>query len=217
MAQRAGREGSHASLVGGPIGLGAILLVTLAAAAFRLPWLGQLPPGLAADEARIGLDALDLLTDGWARTPGAAGRSFTSLRSARSRRSDRHPWRSGSQPPSPGSPTRPALFLLGRQIGGTRLGLAAGLLGAVVFWHADTTRGAWGYGAWGLACETVGVALLLRTVRRPDTGLTVLAALAFGLALQVSWAALAALGAGLAAGVRRPDCRGRRCHADAWA
>ena len=96
----------------------------------------------------------------------------------------------------------PALFLLGRQLGGTRLGLAAGLLGAVAFWHADTTRGAWGYGAWGLACETVAVALLLRTVRRPDTGLTVLSALAFGLALQVSWAALAALGAGLLLALR---------------
>ena len=36
---------SRDSLVGGRIGLGALLLVTLAAAAFRLPWITQLPPG----------------------------------------------------------------------------------------------------------------------------------------------------------------------------
>lgn len=190
-------ELSRYALFGGRVGLAALVLVTLVAAAFRLPWLGRLPPGLAADEARIGLDAIDLLSAGWASHPWSGWPIF-------------HLATVGSVAvfgPSPlalrlpaavaGIAYAPALFLLGRQIGGTRLGTAVGLLGAVMFWHADTTRGAWGYGAWGLVCETIGVALLLRTIRRPDMALTVLAALSFGLALQVSWAALAALGAGV--------------------
>jgi len=188
---------SRDSLVGGRVGLGAMALVTLAAAAFRLPWPGQVPPGLAADEARIGLDALDLLTVGLASHAWSGWPVFHVATVGSVAALGQTPLAVRLPSVVAGIAYAPALFLLGRQIGGTRLGLAAGLLGALAFWHADTTRGAWGYGAWGLACETVAVALLLRAVRRPDTGLTVLSALAFGLALQVSWAALAALGAGL--------------------
>ena len=46
----------------------------------------------------------------------------------------------------------------------------AGLLGAAAFWHADLTARAWGYGAWGLTCETLGLALLLRTTVGPTPG-----------------------------------------------
>lgn len=188
---------SQDSFVGGRVGFGALVLVTLAAAAFRLPWLGLVPPGLAADEARIGLDAVDLLTAGLASYAWGGWPVFHLATVGSVAAFGPTPFAVRLPAAVAGIAYAPALFLLGRQLGGTRLGLAAGLLGAVVFWHADVTRGAWGYGAWGLACETIAVALLLRTIRRPDTGLTVLAALAFGLALQVSWAALAALGAGM--------------------
>lgn len=188
---------SRDGLVGGRVGLGALVLVTGVAAAFRLPWLGQVPSGLAADEARIGLDAVDLLTVGWFSHTWSGWPIFHLVTVGYVAALGQTPLALRLPSALVGIAYAPALFLLGRQLGGTRLGLAAGLLGAVAFWHADTTRAAWGYGAWGLALETVAVALLLRAVRRPDTGLTVLAALAFGLALQVSWAALAALGAGL--------------------
>ena len=58
-----------------------------------------------------------------------------------------------------------ALYCLGRQLGGTLLGTIAGVLGAALFWHADSTRAAWGYAGWGLTCETLGVAPLLYAVR----------------------------------------------------
>ena len=184
------------SLMGGRLGLAAFILVTMTASMFRLPWLGQLPPELAADEASLGLDALDVLNAGWASASwngwpvfhvatigGVAAFGPTSF---------------AIRLPSAlaGVAFAPALFLLGRQIGGTRLGTVAGLLAAVLFWHADTSRGAWGYGIWGLTCETLGLALLMRTMRRPDPATTAAAGLAFGLALQVSWAALAAMGVG---------------------
>jgi sugar lactone lactonase YvrE len=177
--------------------MAALLLVTVAAAAFRLPWLGQLPPGRAADEASVGLDAADLLANGWASHAWSGWPVFHLATVGSIAVMGQTPLAVRLPSAVAGIAFAPALFLLGRQLGGTRLGTAAGLLGAFIFWHADLTRGAWGYGAWGLACETVGVALLLHTIRRPDTVLTVLAALAFGLALQVSWAALAALGAAL--------------------
>ncbi len=183
-------------LVGGWSGLVALVLVTALAIAFRLPWLDQLPPGLAADEAQLGQDAVRVLSSSWAASSwggwpifhlltigsvAALGQTVLALRLPAA---------------LAGIAFAPALFLLGRQLGGTRLGLVAGLFGAVSFWHADLTRGAWGYAGWGLACETLGLALMLRTFRRPDPVLTAVAGLAFGLALQASWAALAAMLAG---------------------
>lgn len=198
------------SLVGGRVGLGALILVTLVAAAFRLPWLGHLPPGLAADEARLGLDAVSLLTAGLTTHPWSGWPVFHLATVGSIAAFGQTPLALRLPAALAGIAYAPAVFLLGRLLGGTRLGLAASLLGAVAFWHADTTRAAWGYIAWGLTFETLGVALLLRTVRRPDTGTTVLAGLAFGLALQVSWSALAALGAGCLLAYRALAADGER-------
>lgn len=184
------------SLVGGRLGLIALALVTLVAAAFRLPWLGRLPPGLAADEARIGLDAVAVLATGWNPQAWHGWPIFhlATIGSVATLGSTALAVRLPSA--VAGIAYAAALFMLGRQLGGNRLGTATGLLGAVMFWHADMSRGAWSYGAWGLTCEAIGVALLLRTTRRPSPALTALAGVAFGLALQVSWAALVALAAG---------------------
>jgi streptogramin lyase len=194
---------SRDSLVGGRFGWLAMLLVTLIAAAFRVPWLSQLPPGLAADEARLGLDAVNLLKDGWTVQAWSGWPIFHLLTVGSVAALGQTPLAVRLPAVVAGIAYAPALYMLGRQLGGTRLGTVAGLLGAVIFWHVDQTRGAWGYGAWGILCETLGLALLLRAIRRPDAVVMGLAGLAFGLALQVSWAALAALAAGglLALGV----------------
>lgn len=189
------QERPTVGLVGGRVGLGALIVVALAAASFRLPLLGGLPPGLAADEARVGLDAVTLLTTGLTTHPWSGWPVFHLATVGSVAAFGQTPLALRLPAALAGIAFAPALFVLGRLLGGTRLGLAAGLLGAITFWHADTTRAAWGYVAWGLTFETLGVALLLRTMRRPDTATIVLAALLLGLALQVSWAALAALGA----------------------
>lgn len=183
-------------LVGGLAGTVSLLLVTGLAVAFRAPWLDRLPPGLAADEARLGLEAARFLASGgaasaWGGWPifhvltvgsvAALGQTVLALRMPAA---------------LAGVLFAPALFLLGRQLGGTRLGLVAGLLGAVAFWHVDLSRGAWGYAGWGPTAGTFGLALMVRTFRRPDPVLTAAAGLALGVALQATWAALAVLLAG---------------------
>lgn len=183
-------------LIGGLSGLAALLLVTLVAAAFRLPWLHQLPPGLAAEEAQLGLDAARVLASGWSASAWGGWPIFHLLTVGSVATFGQTVLALRVPAALAGIAFAPAMYLLGRQLGGTRLGLVAGLLGAVTFWHADFSRGAWGYLGWGLAAETFGLALMLRTFRRPDPVLTAVAGIAFGLALQVSWAALAAMLAG---------------------
>jgi sugar lactone lactonase YvrE len=178
-------------------GLLALLLVTAVAAAFRLPLLDRLPPGLAADEAALGLDAVRVLGGGWAGLSWGGWPIFHLLTIGSVAVLGQTPLAVRLPDAVAGVLFGPALFLLARQLGGTRFATVAGLLGAAAFWHADLSRGAWGYGAWGLTCETSGLALLLRPARRPSPGLTALAGLLLGLALQASWGALAAIGAGV--------------------
>ena len=82
------------------------------------------------------------------------------------------------------------LYIVGRQIGGRLLATTAAVLGAVTFWHADTTRGAWGYIGWGLTLETLAVALLMSAVRDRRPGMAAFGGVVLGLALQASWGAL---------------------------
>ncbi|MFN8635933.1 MAG: PA14 domain-containing protein [Chloroflexota bacterium] len=184
------------TLVGGRVGLAAILFLVLLAAAFRLPWLGRLPPGLAADEARLGLDAANVLTSGWSASAWGGWPVFHLLTVWSVAALGHTPLAVRLPDALAGVLYAPALFLLGRQLGGTRLGMMTGLLGAVTFWHADATRAAWGYVSWGLTCEALALALLARAARRPEHTLTGFAGLTFGLALQVSWSALVVLGIG---------------------
>jgi DNA-binding beta-propeller fold protein YncE len=185
-------------LIGGFTGLLLLLLVTVIAAAFRGPYLDRLPPGLAADEAALGLDAVRVLDGGWGGLSWGGWPIFHLLTIASVAALGQTALAVRLPDAVAGVLFAPALFLLGRQLGGTRLGAVAGLLGAVAFWHADLSRGAWGYGGWGLTCETLGLALLLRSARQPSPGLTALSGLLLGLALQASWGALAAIGAGVA-------------------
>jgi hypothetical protein len=194
-------------LIGGRFDVAALVLVTLVAAAFRLPWLGQLPPGLAPEEASLGLDAVDVLRGGWTATTWAGWPIFHAATIASVAAFGSTPFALRLPAALAGIAFAPALYLLGRQLGGSRLGTLAGLLGAVAFWHADLTRGAWGYGAWGLTCETLGLALVALALRRRTAVAAALAGLAFGLALQVSWAALAAIGAGACLAVSAADTR----------
>src|SRR6266536_536813 len=169
----------------------ALIAVTAMAAAFRLYRLADLPPGLAPEEASLGLAATASLSGAggvtaWGGWPifhwltvlsiGQLGHSALGVR----------------LPAAIGGVLYvPALFLLGRQLGGRVLALTVALLGAVTFWHVDATRGAWGYIAWGLTLETVASALLLRAVRGRRTTTAAFGGAALGLALQVSWGALA--------------------------
>ena len=171
----------------------ALVAVTLIGAAFRLYRLGSLPPGLAPDEARLGLAAATPIGDG----PGIAGWGGWPILHWLTVASVSQFGHSALAVRLPaivaGILYAPALFFLGRQLGGIGLATAAGVLGAVSFWHADLTRGAWGYVAWGLTLETVAVGLLLKAARERRTSMAALGGAALGVALQVSWGALAGL------------------------
>jgi sugar lactone lactonase YvrE len=180
-------------LIGGWRGVAALLFVIILAAAFRVPMQGTVLPGLAADEARIGLDAVQVLAgrfsgDGWDGWPifhlltvffvGILGQTQLAVRL---------PAILG------GIAFAGAIYLLGRQLGGTLLGTIVGVLGAAIFWHVDTTRAAWGYASWGVTAEALGVALLLHAVRGRLPISAGFAGVLFGLALQVSWSAIPAI------------------------
>jgi sugar lactone lactonase YvrE len=168
-----------------------LLAVVAIAAAFRLYRLTDLPPGLAPEEASLGLAATASLSGGggvsaWSGWPifhwltvlsiGQLGHSALGVR----------------LPAAVGGILYvPALYLLGRQLGGPVFALTAALLGAVTFWHVDATRGAWGYIAWGLTLETAATALLLRALRERSATTAAFGGATLGLALQVSWGALA--------------------------
>lgn len=168
----------------------AILLVTAVAAAFRLYTPANLELGLAPDEARLGLaaaapfagDASDATWGGWpilhwltVASVAVLGHTPTALRL---------PFIGA------GILYAPALYLVGRQLGGRLLGATAALLGAVTFWHADATRGAWGYIGWGLTLETLAVAMLVWALRYRRPATAAFGGVALGLALQASWGAL---------------------------
>lgn len=181
------------SLIGGRWGAVALLAVTALAAVFRLPLQGTLPPGLATPEARLGLDAVQILTghltaaawDGWPIFHLLTVGSVAAL--GQTQLAVRLPAILG------GIAFVGAIYLLGRQLGGTLLGAIAGLFGAALFWHVDATRAAWGYGAWGLSAEALGVAVMLRAGRQRLPLTAGFAGVLLGLALQVSWTAIPAI------------------------
>ena len=69
---------SRHGLIGGWSGLAAIVTVTLLAAAFRLPLLGQLPPGSRLTRRGSGWTHSTCSARTGLRSPGPAGPSFTS-------------------------------------------------------------------------------------------------------------------------------------------
>jgi len=171
----------------------ALIAVTLLGAVFRLYRLTSLPPGLAPDEARLGLAAAMPIGEGlgiaaWGGWPILHWLTVASVSQlGHSALAVRLP------AVVAGILYAPVLFFLGRQLGGVGLATAAGVLGAVSFWHVDTSRGAWGYVAWGLTLETLAVGLLLKAARERRTSMAAFGGAALGVALQVSWGALAGL------------------------
>ncbi|MCC7366848.1 MAG: hypothetical protein IT306_00405 [Chloroflexi bacterium] len=193
----ADRHPDPGTLIGGWRGLLSLLVVGVGAAACRLVLLGALPPGLAPAEAVVGLDAAHVLSsgfdggtwDGWpifhlltVWSVGALGHTPVAVRL---------PAALG------GTLMALALFLLGRQLGGTLLGALAGMLAALLFWPVELTRAAFGYVGWGVAAQALGVALLMRAAQRGHGGLAGAAGVAIGLGIQVSWSGLMALVAAL--------------------
>ena len=171
--------------------MSALVAVTMLAAAFRLYHLTDLPPGLAPEEASLGLAAVASVSgdggvSGWGGWPILHWLTVLSIDMlGHTAIGVRLPAVIG------GILFAPALFLLGRQIGGPIVGATAGVLAAVTFWHVDATRGAWGYIAWGLTLEAVAMVLLLKAVRERRTSMAAFGGAALGLSLQVSWGALA--------------------------
>ena len=183
---------SH-SLVGGWRGAVALLFVLALAAAFRAPMQGASPPGLAADEARLGLDAVQVLTGDLSGAAWNGWPIFHLMTLASISVLGQTPLAVRLPAIVGGIAFAGALYCLGRQLGGTLLGTIAGVLGAALFWHADSTRAAWGYAGWGLTCEALGVALLLYAVRHHRPVSAGFAGILLGLALQVSWSAIPAI------------------------
>jgi hypothetical protein len=172
-----------------------LVAITITAVVFRLYHLTTLPPGLAPEEASLGLAATASISGpggvaGWGGWPIFHWLTVLSISQlGHTALGVRLPAAIG------GILYVPALFLLGRQLGGPVLALVTGLLGAVVFWHVDATRGAWGYIAWGLTLEAVAAALLLRAIRDRRATMAAFGGAALGLALQVSWGTLACVAA----------------------
>lgn len=189
-------------LIGGWRGVAALVFVLGLAVAFRVPMQGASPPGLAADEARLGLDAVRVLTSGLSGSAWDGWPIFHLLTVSSIAAFGQTPLAVRLPAILGGIAFAAALFCLGRQLGGTLLGSIAGVLGAALFWHADSTRAAWGYIAWSLTCETLGVALLLYASRAKRPVSAGFAGILLGLALQVSWSAVPAILVGVVLAVR---------------
>ena len=151
-------------------------------------WNGaDLPYGIWFDEAQAGLEARRLLAEGrytpitdtfgrdaslfyyliavaqqLIKDPVAAGRAVAAL---------------------VGAANAPLLYLLGRELFGWRVGLAAGVLIATSRWHLDVSRLGWDPISLPV-CVTLGFWLLARAIRRERWTDAVWAGMAFGLGLH---------------------------------
>jgi Dolichyl-phosphate-mannose-protein mannosyltransferase/PA14 domain len=162
-------------------------LLYLLALAPRIWNVADLPYGLWFDEAQAGLEARRLLAEGRftpiTDTYGRDASLFYYLISAASL-VVADPISAGRGVAAlVGAANAPLLYLLGRELFGWRVGLAAGVLVATDRWHLDVSRLGWDPISLPV-CATLAFWLLARGVRRERWTDLVWAGMAFGLGLH---------------------------------
>jgi 4-amino-4-deoxy-L-arabinose transferase-like glycosyltransferase len=164
--------------------LAALAAVALLGLALRVHDIAAAPPGLFYDEAANAIDALDLISGAPPRIffPGNQGREPLHIYSIALASAALGPGWLAVRLPSilVGTATLLAAYLLGREVGGPRVGLASALLLSVSYWHISLSR--MGFRAvWVPLVIAAALALTLRAQRTGRRWPAVLAGAAMGL------------------------------------